>query len=162
MALVIAPLTTAVMGAVAQEHAGIASGVNNAVSRAAGLLAIAVLGLVVAAAFNSALDGHIASLHLAPAARQALDAQRARLAGAQVPAGLTPAVHAALRQAIDASFVSGFRVAMGVSAALAALGALVAGIMIPGRGASAGHRAVAPHDHAAASAGRRIVTGHAR
>ena len=161
MALVIAPLTTAVMGAVGQERSGIASGVNNAVSRAAGLLAIAVLGLAVTAAFNSALDSHVASLHLTPATRQALDAQRARLAGAQIPSGLTPATHAALRQAIDASFVSGFRLAMAVSAALAAVSALVAGLMIPGRGRQAGNSATAPHPHAATSAGRRIVTEHA-
>lgn len=48
MGITVAPLTTAVMGSAGREHAGIASGVNNAVSRAAGLLAIAFIGMIVA------------------------------------------------------------------------------------------------------------------
>ena len=85
MGLVIAPLTTAVMGAVATQHAGIASGINNAVARTAGLLAVAVLGLVVTATFNTTLDSHLTSLHVDPTVQQAIDRQRARLAGIQVP-----------------------------------------------------------------------------
>ncbi len=153
MALVIAPLTTTVMGAVDQSRSGIASGVNNAVSRAAGLLAIAVLGLAVAAAFNSTLDSHITALHLSPAIRTALDAQRARLAGARVPPGLSPATRAALQQAISASFVSGFRVAMGVSAALAILSALGAAFLIPGRNTATTGPPAALSDHPPSGAG---------
>ncbi|MDB5058746.1 MAG: family efflux transporter permease subunit, partial [Chloroflexi bacterium] len=74
MAVTVAPLTTAVMGAVDPRHSGVASGVNNAVSRAAGLLAIAVLGIVVANYFSSGLDHRLNAIQLAPAARHALDA----------------------------------------------------------------------------------------
>src|SRR5581483_5489808 len=103
MAVAVAPLTTTVMGAVEERHAGVASGINNAVSRMAGLLAIAVLNLVVAATFNAALDRSLAALPLPPPAREALDAQRSRLAGADVPAELDDALRAAAQQAIDQS-----------------------------------------------------------
>ena len=57
MTLAVGPLTAAVMGAVPEGHTGVASGVNNAVARIAGLLAIALLGLLLSAVFVSALDG---------------------------------------------------------------------------------------------------------
>src|SRR5262249_42810406 len=88
MAGAVAPLTTTVMGAVDEQHAGTASGINNAVSRVAGVLALAVLNLVIVAVFNAALDGQLATLPLAPPARMALDAERGKLAGASVPEGL--------------------------------------------------------------------------
>jgi len=163
MALVIAPLTTTVMGAVAQQHSGVASGINNAVSRASGLLFIAVLGIVVAATFNNALDGHVATLHLAPAARHVLDTQRVRLAGTPPPPGLDAATRAAVKRSVAASLVSGFRVAMAVGAALALISALAALFMIEGKGkdatAGAGVTDPAHPVHAHGSASRRLTTG---
>jgi hypothetical protein len=64
MAIVVAPLTTTVMGAVAAQHAGVASGVNNAVSRIAGLIAIAVFGVVLVRAFDARVNPALDRLEL--------------------------------------------------------------------------------------------------
>src|SRR3989440_5283845 len=106
MAVSVAPLTTTVMNSVAQTRAGIASGINNAVSRVAGLLAIAVLGIVMLWEFNHALDMKLSGLP--SSIRQSLDQQRAKLAGADLPQNIPPAVRTQLREAIDYSFVAGF------------------------------------------------------
>jgi EmrB/QacA subfamily drug resistance transporter len=133
MAITAAPLTTAVMGAVETHHAGIASGVNNAVSRTAGLLVIAILGILVLVAFNTNLDNQLASLDLPAEAQQQLDEQRIKLAGAEVPATVSEEVRVALEQAIDESFVVSFRIAMFVAVGLALASALVAALMIEGK-----------------------------
>jgi EmrB/QacA subfamily drug resistance transporter len=132
MALVIAPLTTAVMSALPTHESGVASGVNNAVSRAAGLLAIAVLGLVVVNVFDSSLNTRLDGLHLQPGVRSAVVAQRSKLAGAPAPANATAAERSQIRRALDQSFVDGFRVAMLIGAGLAALSALFAAWLIQG------------------------------
>lgn len=136
MALVIAPLTTTVMGAVTQNRSGLASGVNNAVSRTAGLLAIAVLGIVVATAFNSNLDKNLAAAKASPAVVGAINGQRARLAGAMVPTSVGARERAVARRAIGESYVSGFRLAMLTSAVLAVLSAVIAFVFIEGKGAA--------------------------
>jgi hypothetical protein len=120
-----APLTTAVMGAVDAGRAGSASGVNNAVSRAAGLLAIAVQGLVVLTVFSSSLARHLTMLSLPSEARTMLIAQQSKLVGIALPAGLSHAAQAALQQAIAESFVAGFRVVMLIAAGLALAGGSV-------------------------------------
>ena len=133
MAITVAPLTTAVMGAVESSRAGIASGVNNAVSRTASLLAIAVFGIVVAGAFGSALDDRIADLNLTPDARAAVGAEEERLAAAEAPPGLDPETTAAVADAYDRAFLSGFRLAMVVAAAMAALSSLAAWWLVAGK-----------------------------
>lgn len=130
MAITVAPLTTVVMGAVEPRRAGMASGINNAVSRVAGLLAIAVMGIVVSIAFNNTLEGHMTMLELSPDIRQILGEQRVKLAGVEVPPQLGKEMAAALKQAIAESFISGFRLVMVVAGGLAFLSALVALLMI--------------------------------
>ena len=133
MTITVAPLTTAVMGAVEQHHAGVASGINNAVSRTAGLLAIAVLGIVVLAVFNSSLDGQLATLHLSPGMHHLIDVQRTKLAGITLPTQASSEVQAVLKRAIDESFVSSFRLVSLICAALALVSALSAWLLIAGK-----------------------------
>jgi len=133
MTITVAPLTTAVMGAVEQRHAGIASGINNAVSRTAGLLAIAVFGIVALAVFTSSLESHLATLHLSPAVSQLIDAQRTKLAGITIPTSVSGEAQAALKRAVDESFVSAFRLVALLGAALAVLSALSAWLLVAGK-----------------------------
>ena len=91
MGLTVAPLTTAVMGSVSSSRAGIASAINNAVSRTAGVLALATVGALALVLFGGALQTHSAPLDLTAANRAALQAEAAKLGGAQVPAGLPAA-----------------------------------------------------------------------
>lgn len=132
MAISVAPLTTTVMNSVAPGQAGIASGVNNAVSRTAGLLAIAVLGIVMLRSFDRELDGRLPSLDLSASASSALAHERSKLAGADL-SGFEAAARMKLRSAIDESFVHAFRQVMLVGAALAVASALTAFLLIVGK-----------------------------
>ncbi len=130
MAITVAPLTTTVMNSVGQELAGTASGVNNAVSRAAGLLAIAAFGIVLTWAFNATLAHQLAQSQLPPGVAAAVFAQRQKLAGIVMPDSLAEPVVSTLKLAIGRSFVAGFRWVMLLSAGLALLSALSAWWMI--------------------------------
>lgn len=140
MSVTVAPLTTTVMNGVGKELAGTASGVNNAVSRTAALLAIALFGLVLTVVFNATLNDELRRLHAPAALVSAVISQRQKLAGIAVPDGYPQATVMALKHAVSASFVSGFRWVMLISAALALLSAASAGILIQGKQAA---RAVA-------------------
>jgi EmrB/QacA subfamily drug resistance transporter len=133
MAICVAPLTTTVMNAVEERWAGIASGVNNAVSRTAGLFSVAVFGIVMLQIFAHRFEDSLRKIPLPPATISFLNAQRFDLGGVTIPADLDPTLRAAVRQAIDASFVSGFRELMLISAGLAILSAVAAALMIRGR-----------------------------
>ena len=123
MAVSVAPLTTTVMNSVPPDHAGVASGINNAVSRVAGLVAIAVFGAIVSAAFNRALDREMGSLGLPSGVRAQIDGQRSKLAAAETddPTG---------RQAIDRSFLAGYRSVVWIAVALAVASAATAAVLI--------------------------------
>ena len=119
MAISVAPLTTAVMESVPSREAGVASGVNNAVSRIAGLLAVAVFGLVLSDGFNRTLNRSLAQMQLSPSVRQSAETQRSKLAGAQIS-------ELPLKRAFDEAFVSGYREVIWISVGLALLSALSA------------------------------------
>lgn len=130
MAIAVAPLTTTVMNSVSESRAGIASGVNNAVSRTAGLLAVAVLGLIMFHSFNSCLDQRLNQIGASPEIRMALNQERIKLAGADIPAAAAEPMRIALKQAIDECFVAGFRRLMLGGALLAFVSSAIAWVMI--------------------------------
>ncbi len=119
MAISVAPLTTAVMESVPASEAGVASGVNNAVSRIAGLLAVAVFGLVLSFGFNRSLDHSLGQLSLSSVALQSINRERPKLAGAETS-------DPRLRRAINEAFVSGYHNIILISVALSILSTLSA------------------------------------
>jgi EmrB/QacA subfamily drug resistance transporter len=135
MAISVAPLTTVVMSSVVQNRAGAASGVNNAVARVAGVLAVAVLGIVMVSTFAHSLKTSITTMRLDAPVAHDLEANAARLGGLEVPPDLDPQAAAKVRDGIAHAFAFGFRIVMLICAGLALAGAAVAWSMIPARGA---------------------------
>ena len=133
MATSVAPLTTTVMNAVNENHAGVASGINNAVSRTAGLLAVAALGILMAHAFAANFERQLATLDLSSEVRAQLEQERGSLAGMKVSDLLSIETQAAIKQVINGSFLAGFRLITYISTGLACLSALAAWALIEGR-----------------------------
>ena len=132
MTITVAPLTTAVMGSVEERHAGIASGINNAVARTAGLLAIAVLGIVVVTAFQGNLTYQLAQLSLPASVERVIAMQGHKLAAIQIPTSVSNGMHAQLKHAIDEAFVASFRLVALICSGLALLSACCSWFMIGG------------------------------
>jgi EmrB/QacA subfamily drug resistance transporter len=133
MALAITPLTTAALGSVDREHSGLASGVNNAVARVAGLMAVALLGVFVYGVFSMSLDARLHSMDLSEEVRSEMEAAKTHLGAAEAPEGVNAGTEAHIERAIDESFVAGFRAVMLVSAGLALASALVAALLVSDR-----------------------------
>jgi EmrB/QacA subfamily drug resistance transporter len=131
MAVSVAPLTTVVMGSIAQDRAGTASGINNAVSRVASLLSIAVLGVVLVTAFSAHLNRALDQAAVPENVRSELQSNVIKLAALQPPVGVDAATATAIRSSIVASFLLGFKIIMWICAALALASATVTWRMIP-------------------------------
>jgi EmrB/QacA subfamily drug resistance transporter len=131
MTVTVAPLTTVVMNSVKQDRVGAASGINNAVARVAGVVAIAVLGIVMVKAFSFRFDRSLAGLSLPPNILNELRANEIKLAGLPVPAGLDPTANAAIRESVRESFVYGFRMIILICSGLSLASAAVAWRLIP-------------------------------
>ena len=136
MAISVAPLTTVVMTSVGQERVGTASGINNAVARVAGVLAVAVFGAVMAAAFAHSLRHSLDGLHLNAGVVEQLESNAARLGGLDAPFDVDSQTASTIRSAIAESFVFGFRLIMLLCASLAFASAAVAWRKIPGEGSA--------------------------
>src|SRR5438552_6090644 len=110
MAITVAPLTTTVMTSIDDErHAGAASGINNTVARAAGLLAIALFGAIAVTVFARDLDRRLAAMHIDDNVRRAMRQQSLKLAAAAPPRTLDETTRARVVAAVDDAFVRAFR-----------------------------------------------------
>jgi EmrB/QacA subfamily drug resistance transporter len=123
MTISVAPLTTTVMNALPGSESGLASGVNNAVSRLASLLAVAVFGVVLVTVFNHSLDEHLDQLKVSSDVRAQIDAARLQLAAAHNPNPI-------IQHAIAESFLAGYRVVIWIATSLSVLSAITAWLLI--------------------------------
>lgn len=137
MSVSVAPLTTVVMASVDRSYAGTASGINNAVSRVASLVAVAAMSLVLLALSSRAFEARLGGMDLAPDARRALGARSGSFARVEAPESFSSETKLAIRRASDASFVTGFRAVMLIASALGVVAALSALALVDGRKPSA-------------------------
>ncbi len=126
-------VTTVVLDSVDAGRSGLASAINNAFSQTAGLLAVAILGVLMLAVFGVNLDSRLAPLDLPPEARQQLEGEKVRLGAAEVPEGLDATSGKIVERAIDEAFVSGYRTVMLVAAGTSLASALGAALLIEGK-----------------------------
>ena len=126
LAACVAPLTATVLADADDSNAGIASGVNNAIARVAGLLAVAAVGAIVAGQFGSTLDERLGDRRLAaPAAALVEQARR------QTLARVDPArAGGQVAEAVEAASVRAFHVGVGIAALLLALGGVLGAVGI--------------------------------
>jgi EmrB/QacA subfamily drug resistance transporter len=133
LAATVAPLTATVLDSVEERHVGIASGVNNGVSRVAGLLAIAVLGAVISAHFGSKLDSELGAQPLRPAAEQAVADAKAQPLAVPNTGDLPPSEASRVESASIAASTSGFHLGLTIAAVLMILGGIASGFGIENR-----------------------------
>lgn len=133
MGITVAPLSTAVMGSAPQAQSGTASGINNAISRVAGALAIAIFGLIAVSIFTNAISSRVESVALDAETQTAVVEQAQDLAGAEPPASVPEAQIEEINQVYDLAFVDTFRLIMGIAAGMAFISAIMAAILIQGK-----------------------------
>jgi predicted MFS family arabinose efflux permease len=133
MTISVAPLTTVVMSSVGQDRAGTASGINNAVARVAGVLAVAILGIVMVKLFSYSLNRSLTNGPLPPGILQYVRSNEIKLAGLDLPSGLDADTAALIRMSISHAFVFGFRTVMLICGGLSVASAVVASLMVPAK-----------------------------
>jgi EmrB/QacA subfamily drug resistance transporter len=135
LAMLVAPLTATVLGAVEEDHAGVAAAVNTTLSRVAQLFAVAVLGAIVSIAFASRVDATLRQTALDPAGRAAITRAKRQPLGSPSLIGVPPGERILLGATFEDASVHAFRVADTIAALLVASGGLIAlaGIRNPRR-----------------------------
>jgi EmrB/QacA subfamily drug resistance transporter len=140
MAIAVAPLTTVVMASVDKDHTGTASGINNAVARLAGVLAIAVLGIVMVKEFSARLDRSLASLPVDSKSIREIRSKEIELAGMDLPDNLDANARTAVQSAVSEAFLSGFRLILFSCAGLSIASAAIAQALIPQKSETSSER----------------------
>jgi hypothetical protein len=126
----VAPLTATALNSVAENRVGVASGINNAVSRMAGVLAIAVFGALIAGRFATTVDDSVADSNLTSRADQEISKAKDNPLQRPDTGGLPPAQAAEVESATAAGAEDGFHLAMMVAGTLMIVGGVVAGIAL--------------------------------
>ncbi|MEA2441055.1 MAG: hypothetical protein QOH76_2479 [Thermoleophilaceae bacterium] len=135
LSMTVAPLTSTVLAAVEEKHAGVASGVNNAIARIAGLLAIAVLGAFVSSQFSSAVNDRLGSRPLSQPARAAVAQAKDRSLTTEPARRVPPPERPVVKDALEDASASAFRLGLGIGSVLVLAGGVVSlvGIQNPRR-----------------------------
>ena len=123
----VAPLTATALDSVEERHVGIASGINNGVSRVAGLLAIAVLGAVISGSFATTLDDRLSGQQLGAQGERAVERAKEKPFGSAPTGGVPPAEAERIDAAATEASERGFHLGMALSGGLMIVGGLIAG-----------------------------------
>jgi hypothetical protein len=133
LTLCVAPLTNAVMSSVEEHQTGIASAVNNAISRLAGLVAVSLLALLLAHGFEVNLTAKLAHSSFPIEVRTEFLDNRARLCDIPIPASLPAEQRAQAAALFHGAFLAGFRLVMVACAISSWSGGLVVLLLLPSR-----------------------------
>jgi EmrB/QacA subfamily drug resistance transporter len=133
-AFFVAPLTTTVFDSSDPSQSGIASAINNAVSRTSGLVAIAVFGIILSVVFDRGFDARIAARNVAPGTIRLLTQERDRLTPGTIPPGIPAADRGTVELALANGYLAGYRAVMYTSAGIAFGAAFIAFVFLPRKG----------------------------
>ncbi|MGN7722986.1 MFS transporter [Chitinophaga sp. 22620] len=126
MSFTVAPLTATVMTALSDRLSGTASGINNAITRIAGVFANAIFGGLAVLLFTASLQKDIRSLPVDPQEKQEIIAQAGNLGNAKVPEGIGAGHKDAVMKIYHQGFIGAYGRIMQLSGALGILGGLMA------------------------------------
>ena len=120
------------MGAISEDNSGIASGINNTVARAAGVLAIALLGAVVLFSFKKSIENEICVMDISRGMKNEIMFESSKFAAAEVPAGLSEENKVIVQRHLNDSFIGAFNRVVYIASLLCLLGSVMAFIFIKG------------------------------